>query len=124
MQPERPDAERPERALVFGHPVDVGQRLPLPPRVDRRLDWRLVAVAEDLDAPRSVARQLAAGDDKAPLGEVFELAFASRAILGGDVQPRLPAAHAASMKLSRTFLGPAFSNSISSLLPSTATMRP
>ena len=34
------------------------------------------------------------------------------------------APHAASMKLSKTFLEPAFSNSMSSLLPSTATMRP
>ena len=46
------------------------------------------------------------------------------ALGGGHVAPGRPATHAASMKLSSTFLGPAFSNSMSSLLPSTATMRP
>ena len=96
----------------------------LPAGADRRRDHRPVAFAEDFDAPRPIARDLAAGDDETLLGEMLQRLLAGRAVGCGHFQPGRPDAHAASMKLSKTFLGPAFSNSMSSLLPSTATMRP
>ena len=124
MDPEGADRERLERALVLGDPIPVGQLLPVPVGADRRRDHGLVAFAEDLYAPRPVARDLAAGDHEALLGEMLQRLLARGAVGCGHFQPGRPDAHAASMKLSKTFLGPAFSNSMSSLLPSTATMRP
>src|SRR5918994_7649492 len=124
MDPEGADRERLERTLVLGDPISVGQLLPVPAVAGRRRDHGLVAFAEDFYAPRPVARDLAAGDHEALLGEMFQRLLAVGAVGCRHVQPDRPDAHAASMKLSRTFLGPAFSNSMSSLLPSTATMRP
>ena len=124
MDPEGADRERLERALVLGDPISVGQLLPVPAVAGRRRDHGLVAFTEDLYAPRPVARDLAAGDHEALLGEMLQRLFAGGAVGCGHFQPGRPDAHAASMKLSKTFLGPAFSNSMSSLLPSTATMRP
>src|SRR5205814_384291 len=118
--PERPDLEGPVGALVLGHPVDVRQLLPLPAAIDRGGDLRLVALAEDLDAPRPVARHFVAGDDEAELRQRLQLVLTRQSLVGRDDAPGLPAGQAASMKLSKTFLGPAFSNSMSSLFPSTA----
>src|SRR6185437_4161907 len=123
MDPEGPDGERLEGALVLRHPIDVGQVFPAPVTFDGRFDRLPIAVAKNLDAPGSVARQLAAGDDEPALGQRLERLFAREAFGSRDVAPGLPAAHAASMKLSKTFFEPAFSNSMSSLLPSTAMMR-
>ena len=86
--------------------------------------FSLASLAEDLDAPRPVARDLAAGHDKSVLGQMFQRLFPRQTLDRRDHERRLPGAHAASMKLSKTFFGPAFSNSMSSLLPSTARMRP
>src|SRR5262249_34678169 len=128
MDPERPNLERLEGALVLGHPVDVGQFLPLPIPVDRRHDPGLVALAEDLDAPRPVARYFVAGGDEADLGQRFQVPPPPQPLAGRKDAPSLPAARllvqAASMKLSSTFFDPAFSNSMSSLFPSIATTRP
>src|SRR5262249_7771742 len=124
MDPERADCERPEGALVLRHPILVRQAFPVPAGIDRGLHCGLVPLAEDFDAPRPIAGNFAAGDDEALLREVVERLLAHDAVLRRDLEPRRPEAHAASMKLSRTFFAPAFSNSMSSLLPSTAMMRP
>ena len=100
MHPERADGEGPERALVLGHPVDVGQLFPLPARLieperlgggrDGRFDQRRVAVAEDVDAPRPVARNLAARDDEAFLAQpFFQQGFPARALGGRSDKTRL-----------------------------------
>ena len=52
---------------------------------------------------------------------IWCVAAAREKPLSIDTGPRLVPA---SMKLSSTFFGPAFSKSMSSLLPSTATIRP
>ena len=126
MDPERSHFEGPEGALVLRHPVGVRQLLPTRLRciAKRGLDLLPCTLAEDLDAPRPVARDLAAGHDKSVLVQMFQRPFPRETLDRRDHKRRFPGAHAASMKLSRTFFGPAFSNSMSSLLPSTARMRP
>ena len=49
-----------------------------------------VALAEDLDAPRPVARDLAAGDDEAVLGEMLQRLLRGEALVGRDDPPGLP----------------------------------
>jgi hypothetical protein len=126
MDPERSHFEGPEGALIFRHPVGVGQLLPMRVRciAERGLDLLSCTLAEDLDAPRPIVRDLAAGHDKSVLVQMFQRLFPRETLDRRDHKRRLPAAHAASMKLSKTFFAPAFSNSMSSLLPSTARMRP
>src|SRR5262249_39334218 len=97
MNPEGPDGKRLEGALVLRHPIDVGQVFPAPVTIDGRFDRLPVAVAKDLDAPWSVARQLAAGDDKPAFRQWLERLLAGEALGSRDVAPGLPAAHAASM---------------------------
>src|SRR5215475_6363898 len=108
MDPEGSDRERLERALVLRHPVLVRQVFPAPAGAKRRLELGPVTLAVDLDAPRTVARELAAGDDEALFGEQVECLLACGSLRRRHVKPRRPEAHAASMKLSSTFFGPAF----------------
>src|SRR5688572_19655867 len=93
VHPEWPDGEGLERALVLGHPVGIGQLFPIPCDIERRS----VAFAIDLDAPRSVARDLSAGDDETLLGQVLQGLLARRAFRCRNDLRGLPTAQAASM---------------------------
>ncbi len=90
MDPEWPDLEGAERALILGDPVLLGKLFPRPVAFEL---WP-VALAEQLDPPRTVARDLAAGDDEAVLGKIVQRLFGIGAFGGGYDPPGCPTTHA------------------------------